>query len=114
MILDTVFFILLKGGENMKFRHMLMRYRLPLMTAGVSSVFAFSAFAEDTPGATVVTASDWSAVISALTAQVSVSTIIAALATFVTAGIGIVFMWWGLRKGIRSLMAAFRKGRMSV
>lgn len=64
--------------------------------------------------ATVVGAADWAAVIEALTAQVSVTTIIGALTTFVAAGIGIVFMWWGLRKGIRSLMAAFRKGRMSI
>lgn len=96
----------------MKFRNMLMKYRLPAATLGVSACMAFPAFAEET--GTTVTASDWSSVISALTAQISVSTIVAALATFVTAGIGIVFMWWGLRKGVRSLMAAFRKGKMSV
>ncbi len=63
---------------------------------------------------TVVSASDWSSVISALTAQISVSTIVGVLATLVTAGIGLVFMWWGVRKALRSLMAAFRKGRMSL
>ncbi len=63
---------------------------------------------------TVVSASDWASVISALTAQVSVSTIVGVLATLVTAGIGLVFMWWGVRKALRSLMAAFRKGRMSL
>lgn len=56
----------------------------------------------------------WSSVMSALTAQVSVSTIIGVLATLVTAGIGLVFMWWGVRKALRSLMAAFRKGKMSL
>lgn len=83
----------------------------PAVTALSSAALAVPALAADQ---TVVTATDWSSVISALTAQISVSTIIAALTTFVAAGIGIVFMWWGLRKGIRSLMAAFRKGRMSV
>lgn len=63
---------------------------------------------------TVVSASDWSSVISAMTAQISVSTIVGVLATLVTAGIGLVFMWWGVRKAARSLMAAFRKGRMSL
>lgn len=63
---------------------------------------------------TVVSASDWSSVISAMTAQVSVSTIVGVLATLVTAGIGLVFMWWGVRKAVRSLMSAFRKGRMSL
>ena len=65
-------------------------------------------------GSTVVSASDWSTVISALTAQISVSTIVGVLATLVTAGIGLVFMWWGVRKALRSLMAAFRKGKMSL
>ncbi|MDO4261342.1 MAG: hypothetical protein Q4C82_04630 [Eubacteriales bacterium] len=61
-----------------------------------------------------VTASDWADVITALTGQISVSTIVAVLATLVTAGIGLVFMWWGVRKALRSLMAAFRKGKMSL
>lgn len=98
----------------MKFKVSLKKYGcLPVATGLASVGLAVPAFAEGA-APTVVTASDWSSVISALTAQISVSTIIAALATFVAAGIGIVFMWWGLRKGIRSLMAAFRKGRMSI
>ena len=64
--------------------------------------------------AAAVTAADWSSVISTMTGQISVSTIVAVLATLVTAGIGLVFMWWGVRKAIRSLMAAFRKGKMSI
>lgn len=65
-------------------------------------------------GATVVTASDWSSVISAMTAQISVSTVVGVLATLVTAGIGLVFMWWGVRKASHSLMAAFRNGKFSL
>lgn len=61
-----------------------------------------------------VSASDWSSVIDALTGQISVSTIVAVLATLVTAGIGLVFMWWGVRKAVGSLMSAFRKGKMSL
>lgn len=67
-----------------------------------------------TSAATVVTSADWSEVISAMTAQISVETIVGVLATLVTAGIGLVFMWWGVRKAARSLMAAFRKGKMSI
>lgn len=63
---------------------------------------------------TVVSASDWASVMTALTGQVSVATIIGVLTTLVTAGIGLVFMWWGVRKALRSLMAAFRKGKMSL
>ena len=64
--------------------------------------------------ATAVTASDWAPVISAMTAQISVSTIVGVMATIVAACIGIVFMWWGVRKAVRALMAAFRKGKISV
>ena len=64
--------------------------------------------------ASAVTASDWASVISAMTAQVSVATIVGVLATIVAACIGIVFMWWGVRKAVRALMAAFRKGKISV
>lgn len=62
----------------------------------------------------VVTAADWSSVITAITGQISVSTVVGVLATVVTAGIGLVFMWWGLRKAIRALMGAFRGGKLSV
>ncbi|SCJ37822.1 Uncharacterised protein [uncultured Clostridium sp.] len=85
----------------------------PAITCLVTFAASTPVFAEG-PTATAVSATDWSAVITALTGQISVSTIVAALATFVTAGIGIVFMWWGVRKGVRSLMSAFRKGKMSV
>ena len=63
---------------------------------------------------TAISASDWSSVMSALTGQISVSSVVGVLATLVTAGIGLVFMWWGVRKALRSLMAAFRKGKMSL
>lgn len=64
--------------------------------------------------AAAVTASDWESVITAMTGQVSVATIVGVLATVVAACIGIVFMWWGVRKAVRALMAAFRKGKISV
>lgn len=67
-----------------------------------------------TTSSAVVSASDWQSVITAMTSQISVSTIVGVLATLVSAGIGLVFMWWGVRKAARSLMAAFRKGKMSI
>ena len=47
------------------------------------------------PPSKVVTASDWASVITAMTSQISVSTVVGVLATLVTAGIGLVFLWWG-------------------
>lgn len=62
--------------------------------------------------AAAVSAADWKAVVDAMTAQISVSTVVGVLATVVTAGIGLVFMWWGVRKLTRSLMSAFRSGKL--
>lgn len=67
----------------------------------------------DSP-AKVVTASDWASVISAMTSQISVSTVVGVLATLVTAGIGLVFLWWGVRKAVGSLMGSFRSGRIRL
>lgn len=61
-----------------------------------------------------VSSSDWSSVLTALTGQISVSTIVGVIASVIGAGIGLVFMWWGVRKLISVIMSAFRKGRLSV
>lgn len=83
-----------------------------LLTLAMSTVFAMSAFAAES--GTVVQSSDWAAIISAMTAQISVSTVVEVIATTITTGIGLVFMWWGGRKAVRALMSAFRKGKLSV
>lgn len=62
----------------------------------------------------VVTASDWESVITAMTSQISVTTVVGVLATLVTAGIGLVFLWWGVRKAVGSLMGSFRSGRIHL
>lgn len=66
------------------------------------------------PTTTVVTAGDWASVIAAMTSQISVSTVVGVLATLVTAGIGLVFLWWGVRKAVGSLMGSFRSGRIRL
>lgn len=58
--------------------------------------------------------SDLSSVLSAITGQISVTTVIAVLAGAIGAAIGLVFMWWGVRKLIRTLMKAFRGGKLGV
>lgn len=65
-------------------------------------------------GASVVTSTDWASVISALTAQISVATVVEVLAVVAAACVGLVFMWWGLRKAAGALMSAFRKGKISL
>lgn len=65
-------------------------------------------------GATAVSSADWASVLSAMTSQISVSTVVAVLASTTGAAIGLVFMWWGVRKLARVLMSAFRRGKLSV
>ena len=59
-----------------------------------------------------VSSADWASVLTAMTGQISVATVVGVLASVVTAGIGLVFMWWGVRKLARTLMAAFRSGKL--
>ena len=80
----------------------------------IFDVLAFKMVTALASSTATVTAKDWAAVVDAMTGQISVSTIVATLAVFVGAVIGIVFMWWGVRKAVRTIMAAFRKGKVSV
>lgn len=86
---------------------------LPINVMSVSAVEELIPLADPVP-AGAVTASDWASVITAMTSQISVSTVVGVLATLVTAGIGLVFMWWGVRKAVGSLMGSFRSGRIRL
>ena len=61
---------------------------------------------------TAVTASDWASVITAITGQFSTSTLVGVLASVVGGGVGLVFLWWGVRKSSNALMAAFKGGKL--
>lgn len=45
--------------------------------------------------------------------QLNVTNIVSLLASVIGAGIVFVFLWWAIRKGIKVLMSAIRKGRVS-
>ena len=85
----------------------------PFNVMSVSAVQELIPLADPAP-AGAVTASDWASVITAMTSQISVSTVVGVLATLVTAGIGLVFLWWGVRKAVGSLMGSFRSGRIRL
>lgn len=61
-----------------------------------------------------ITSSSFSGIISAITSQISVATVAEVLTYAAGIAIALVFFWWGVRKALRVLMSAFRKGRMSV
>ena len=54
----------------------------------------------------------WSSLLSAMTSQISVTTIVGVLTSVVGSAIGMVFMWWGVRKLSKVLMNAFRSGKL--
>lgn len=61
-----------------------------------------------------ISSSAWASVVSALTAQISVATVVEVLAVVAGACVGLAFMWWGVRKATRALFAAFKKGKVSL
>ena len=63
-------------------------------------------------GSTAITSTAFKSVIDAVTAQISVTSVVEVLAYAVPICIGLVFMWWGVRKVTRMIMGAFRKGKL--
>lgn len=63
---------------------------------------------------TTVTYSDLTSVVDVLKNQISVTTIIGVIAGIGAVCVGLVFFWWGLRKVIRMVMSAFKKGKFSA
>lgn len=63
---------------------------------------------------TAISSSDFRSVLDAITGQISVGTIVEVLGVAAAAAVGLVFMWFGIRKLITVLMNAFRKGKMGV
>ena len=63
---------------------------------------------------TAIGSSAFADVITALQAQISVTTIVEVLAYAATAVVAMVFLWWGVRKVTQMVMSAFRSGRISI
>lgn len=63
---------------------------------------------------TPVTYDDFESIITTMQGQISVNTVVAILAACVAASVGLVFMWWGVRKVSGALMAAFKKGKIRI
>ena len=58
--------------------------------------------------------STWEDVIDNVTTTFSVPGVVAVLASVVAAGIGFVFLWWGVRLAFRSIMGAVKRGTLSI
>ena len=74
----------------------------------------YPVFASTPPRPDYVDASDWATVITNVVGQFSVANIVAVIASVVLAGIGFVFLWWGVRLAFNSIMGAVKRGSLSI
>lgn len=96
----------------MKLYQSIKRFGAVPVATGLCVLSSFPVWAADSSAS--VTPTDWAPIITAMTGQISVSTVVAVIASAIGAGIGLLFMWWGGRKAVRTLMSAFRKGKVSM
>lgn len=61
---------------------------------------------------TAITSADFSSILTAIQAQISVASVVEVLAVAIGASVGFVFMWWGVRKLIATLMKGVKSGRL--
>lgn len=83
-----------------------------LTVVALMAVMTVAVFAEGET--TVVSSDDFKPVLDALTSQISVTTVVGIIAAVVTAGIGFVFLWWGIRKVFGATMKAFKGRGLSI
>lgn len=62
-------------------------------------------------GATTVTASTIMDILEAITSVFSVSQIVSMIAGILGVSMTFVFLWWGVRKGAKSVLSAVTRGK---
>lgn len=65
-------------------------------------------------GSTAVGWSDLSSIWTALTSQISATTIVGVVAGVLGGTVGLGFLWWGAKYATRKLMAALKRGKVSA
>lgn len=73
---------------------------------------AISAFAADTTGTEGVEAAK--TMLESITGTLNITNIVAIIVAGIGAVIGIFLAWWGVRKLVKMLMGAFKKGKVTV
>lgn len=64
--------------------------------------------------ATTITAETIMEILTAITGTFSVAQIVAMIAGILGVSITFVFLWWGVRKGARVVMAAVKSGKFRI
>lgn len=100
----------MKGEEKMKLLKNKRFISLAMLVLMMSLMIVPTFAAEITS----VSYTDFESIITALQNQISVSTIVNILATLAGVCVGLVFLWWAVRKVVSALMSAFRNGKLSI
>ena len=75
----------------------------------------FAAFAEGTASnMDSFSVDNLTTIMNTLTSTINVGTIVPMLAAILTVGVVFVFLWWGVRKALASIMGSVKKGRVRV
>lgn len=99
----------------MKNNKMLKRFIALVVVICVVFSMAVPVFATGDTGDTAdVAVSAIQSALSEATGTINVSNVLTVIAAAIGASILLVFFWWGLRKVVRMVMAAFRSGKLKV
>lgn len=82
-------------------------------TAMMMCMTSAVAFAEGETNMTMST-TQLQSIMTAITTQINVSTIVSYLVAIIAVAIVFVLMWWGVRKAISAVMGAIRGGTLGV
>lgn len=82
-----------------------------LACVGLLACMAVPCFASSDPA---VSTSDIAGIMSAVTTQFSVANITTFIAYIIGACIGLVFLWWAVRKAFRAIAAAAMRGKARI
>ena len=92
-----------------------MKKRIFAIVLAVVSMMALAVACFATSATTEpVDADDFQPVLDALASQISITTVVGIIVAVVAAGIGFVFLWWGVRKVFGAVMKAFKGRGLSV
>lgn len=97
----------------MKNKKMLKKALTIFSVVAIVFAMAVPAFATSADvGAEAVSAV--SAGLAEVTGTLTVGNVLSVIGTVLGICVGLMFFWWGIRKVIRMVMTAFRKGKVSV
>lgn len=98
--------------QKKEFRAFLSRKSFALFL--VVMVMACSIVSVSAAETTIVDSTAYQSLFDTLSAQLNVASIVGVIGAILGVCVGLVFLWWGMRKALSMMMAAFKKGKVSI